>query len=168
MLGNHLDECDKAREVPSAKAQKWAEEHGVKYFEVSAKTGEGLQRAMESLVEAITLFKKWYDYTYHPISMVIIRKVYRFLICDFFAGLLEDGDHSRELNPFISALRQTMFDLSKLKERSWGQRNRGSKTGALYRKGPSRRRLGVPYASDNHWYREECPGEPCLGRFLEP
>jgi len=58
LLGNHLDECAKSREVPPEKGLKWAEDHGVKYFEVSAKTGDGLQRAMESLVEAITLFKK--------------------------------------------------------------------------------------------------------------
>jgi len=40
------------------KTLKWAEDHGVKYYEVSAKSGENLQRAMESLVEGITLFKK--------------------------------------------------------------------------------------------------------------
>jgi len=58
LLGNHLDECPKKREVNYEKTLKWAEDHSVKYFEVSAKTGENLQRSMESLVEGITLFKK--------------------------------------------------------------------------------------------------------------
>ena len=56
LLGNKLDiveEEPEKRKVSRERAEKFAEENGMLYFETSAKTGEGILEAMNSCVAAI-------------------------------------------------------------------------------------------------------------------
>lgn len=59
LVGNKLDLLGegKRREVDKELASDWARSQGMRHFEVSAKTGQGLRESAEALVRAVTKAK---------------------------------------------------------------------------------------------------------------
>ena len=50
LIGNKIDKEDK-REVSIEKANKFAQENNIPYFEVSAKTGEGIKNLFDEVIK---------------------------------------------------------------------------------------------------------------------
>lgn len=65
VIGNKLDLNEK-RVINSHKANLWCEDHGIIYYECSAKTGENVDRAFIELVNEIIVFNKENPRLFNP------------------------------------------------------------------------------------------------------
>jgi GTPase SAR1 family protein len=52
LAGNKLDLAETQRQVPTAEAQKFADEEGLLFFEVSAKTADGVEAMFQAVGES--------------------------------------------------------------------------------------------------------------------